>query len=65
MIIVYILINIIIPVADPLNIVIKLQYVNDRPVAKLSDVTGKVMCQDEKYAEYLRSAVDYRLESES
>lgn len=48
--------------ADPLNIVIKLQYVNDRPVAKLSDMAGKVMCQDEKYVEYLRSAVDYRLE---
>lgn len=46
---------------DPLNIVIKLQYVNGHPVAKLSDVPGKTMCQDENYAEYLRSAVNYRL----
>ncbi len=45
-----------------LNIVIKLQYVNDRPVAKLSDVAGKTMCQDESYVTYLRNAVDYRLE---
>ena len=46
---------------DPLNIVIKLQYVNGHPVAKLSDVPGKTMCQDESYAEYLKQAVDYRL----
>lgn len=46
---------------DPLNIVIKLQYVNGHPVAKLSDVPGKTMCQDEDYANYLRSAVEYRL----
>lgn len=46
---------------DPLNIVIKLQYVNDHPVAKLSDVEGKTMCQDENYAKYLSQAVDYRL----
>lgn len=46
---------------DPLNIVIKLQYVNGHPVAKLSDVPGKTMCQDEGYAEYLKGAVNYRL----
>ena len=45
----------------PLNIVIKLQYVNGHPVAKLSDTPGKTMCQDESYVEYLKSAVDYRL----
>ena len=32
---------------DALNIVIKLQYVNGRPVAKLSDTPGKAMCMDE------------------
>lgn len=47
--------------ANALNIVIKLQYVNGHPVAKLSDVEGKVMCQDDGYIEYLRSAVNYRL----
>ena len=46
---------------DPLNIVIKLQYVNDHPVAKLSDDLGKAMCQDSDYLEYLRGAVAYRL----
>lgn len=47
---------------NPLNIVIKLQYVNNHPVAKLSDVEGKTMCQDENYANYLARAVNYRLE---
>ena len=46
---------------DALNIVIKLQYVNGHPVAKLSDVPTKSMCQDEGYTEYLQSAVHYRL----
>ena len=44
-----------------LNIVIKLQYVNGHPVAKLSDNPAKTMCQDEDYITYLRNAVDYRL----
>lgn len=46
---------------DPLNIVIKLQYVNGHPVAKISDNPGKAMCQDMDYLEYLKSAVNYRL----
>ena len=46
---------------SPLNIVIKLQYVNGHPVAKLSDVPGKTMCQDEGYIEYLKNAVEYRI----
>ena len=46
---------------DPLNIVIKLQYVNGHPVAKLSDDWGKAMCQDDDYLEYLKGAVAYRL----
>jgi nicotinate phosphoribosyltransferase len=44
-----------------LNIVIKLQYVNGHPVAKISDEPGKTMCQDENYADYLKRAVEYRL----
>ena len=47
---------------DPLNIVIKLQYVNGHPVAKISDVPTKSMCQDDHYTEYLQSAVNYRLQ---
>ena len=46
---------------DPLNIVIKLQYVNGHPVAKLSDDWGKAMCQSGDYLEYLKNAVEYRL----
>lgn len=46
---------------NPLNIVIKLQYVNGRPVAKLSDCEGKAMCQDAEYLEYLRRSVEFRL----
>ena len=48
-------------VAGALNIVIKLQYVNGHPVAKLSDNPAKTMCQDADYVEYLKNAVDYRL----
>ena len=46
---------------DALNIVIKLQYVNGHPVAKLSDDWGKAMCQSGDYLEYLKNAVEYRL----
>ena len=48
--------------AEPLNIVIKLQYVNDRPVAKLSDTPDKAMCSDAEYLEYLKRSVAFRLE---
>lgn len=47
-----------------LNIVIKLQYVNGRPVAKLSDTPGKAMCQDDEYLEYLKRSVEFRLDRE-
>lgn len=46
---------------DSLNIVIKLQYVNGHPVAKLSDNPAKAICQDADYVTYLRNAVEYRL----
>ena len=48
----------------PLNIVIKLQYVNDRPVAKLSDTPGKAMCKDPDYLKYLKDSVAFRLHRE-
>lgn len=47
-----------------LNIVIKLQYVNGRPVAKLSDTPGKSMCRDDDYLSYLKRSVQFRLERE-
>ena len=47
-----------------LNIVIKLQYVNGRAVAKLSDTPGKAMCMDEEYLEYLKRSVAFRIDRE-
>ncbi|MCH5180250.1 MAG: nicotinate phosphoribosyltransferase [Erysipelotrichales bacterium] len=44
-----------------LNIVIKLQKINDKPVAKLSDVKGKTMCLDDNYLQKLEDEVEYRL----
>lgn len=49
---------------EALNIVIKLQTVNGKPVAKLSDSYGKTMCRDEAYVEALRNAINFRLERE-
>lgn len=46
---------------DALNIVIKLQYVNGRPVAKLSDNPEKSMCHDPAYLDYLKRSVEFRL----
>ncbi|MBQ7655739.1 MAG: nicotinate phosphoribosyltransferase [Clostridia bacterium] len=47
-----------------LNIVIKLQTVNGRAVAKLSDAPGKAMCRDSAYLEYLKRSVAFRLDRE-
>ncbi len=47
-----------------LNIVIKLQFVNGRPVAKLSDDVGKAMCRDESYLDYLKRSVAFRIDRE-
>ena len=47
---------------EALNIVIKLQYVNGNPVAKISDAPGKEMCQDDEYLSYLKRSVDFRLQ---
>ena len=49
---------------EPLNIVIKLQTVNGRAVAKLSDTPGKAMCRDMDYLEYLKRSVAFRLDRE-
>ena len=47
-----------------LNIVIKLQYVNGRPVAKLSDNPEKAMCRDPHYLTYLKRSVAFRINRE-
>ena len=46
----------------PLNQVMKVIKVDGNPVAKLSDTAGKTMCEDPEYVEYLRRAIDWRLE---
>ena len=46
---------------DALNIVIKLQSVNGRAVAKLSDSPGKTMCRDEQFVHYLKESVEFRI----
>ena len=42
------------PIAKPLNIVMKLQSVNGKPVAKLSDDEGKTICEDKEFLRYLK-----------
>ena len=42
------------PIAKPLNIVMKLQSVNGKPVAKLSDDNGKTICEDKEFLHYLK-----------
>ena len=48
----------------PLNIVMKLQYVNGHPVAKVSDDKGKTLCPDSAYTVHLKDAIAWRLENE-
>ncbi|MGI4790187.1 MAG: nicotinate phosphoribosyltransferase [Janthinobacterium lividum] len=43
---------------EPLSIVIKMTRCNGRPVAKLSDSPGKIMCQDDVYLSYLRQTFE-------
>ena len=52
-------------VVEPLNIVMKVMYVNGMPAAKLSDVPGKVMSPDNDYVEYLKRCVKWRLDKEA
>ncbi len=44
-----------------LNIVMKVTECNNRPVAKLSNASGKTMCKDSDYVEYLKKTIDWRL----
>lgn len=47
--------------AEPLNIVMKTTKCNGQDVAKLSDVTGKGMCKNPEYVDYLQRAIDWRM----
>ena len=46
----------------PLNIVMKTTKCNGQDVAKISDVEGKSMCKNPEYVDYLRRAIDWRME---
>lgn len=45
----------------PLNIVMKVTEANDQPVAKISDASGKGMCKDEAYVDYLTRSINWRM----
>ena len=51
-------------VVKPLNIVMKVMSVNGSPVAKISDTSGKTMCLDYEYVEYLKRCIDWRLKND-
>lgn len=46
---------------EPLNIVMKTTECNGQPVAKISDTSGKGMCKDASYVDYLRRCIDWRM----
>jgi nicotinate phosphoribosyltransferase len=46
---------------EPLNQVMKVIECNGRPVAKISDTEGKLMCRDAEYVARLKSELDWRL----
>lgn len=48
----------------PLNIVMKTTACNGQDVAKISDVTGKEMCKNKDYVEYLTRSIDWRMQHE-
>ena len=49
---------------EPLNIVMKTTLCNGQDVAKLSDISGKGMCKNEAYVEYLQRCIDWRMQNE-
>lgn len=50
--------------APALNIVMKTTRCNGQDVAKISDVTGKEMCKNPEYVEYLTRSIDWRMKYE-
>ena len=50
--------------AGPLNIVMKVTRCNGMDVAKISDVDGKGMCNNEEYVNYLNRSIQWRMDNE-
>lgn len=50
--------------ANALNIVMKVTKCNGCDVAKISDDSGKGMCKNEEYVEYLQRTIDWRMNNE-
>ena len=48
----------------PLNIVMKVTKCNGQDVAKISDCTGKSLCTNKNYIDYLNRCINWRLENE-
>lgn len=49
---------------EALNIVMKVTKCNGQDVAKISDVEGKSMCQNQDYVDYLLRSIDWRMNNE-
>lgn len=49
---------------EPLNIVMKTTACNGQDIAKISDVSGKGMCKNPEYVNYLQRCIDWRMEHE-
>lgn len=49
----------------PLSMVMKVVRVNGKPVVKLSDAPGKIMCQDQEYIDYVKKLFNYKSIDES
>lgn len=48
---------------DPLNIVMKVTRCNGQDVAKISDTSGKSLCKNKDYVDYLNRCINWRLKN--
>ena len=46
---------------NALNIVMKVTRCNGQDVAKVSDVDGKSMCENQDYVDYLQRSIEWRM----
>ena len=49
---------------DPLNIVMKVTAINGQDAVKISDTSGKSMCKNPEYVDYVQRCIDWRMEHE-